>query len=91
MYYQFENFNDINMMFQSLDFYLSIIEVVAFCVLLDVGLKLIALFFGIIKKSEEEIIFLQEEVKEIRTEPTKEMIMKFIDEKKYIPCKLIIY
>ena len=87
MYFRFENFNDINMNFQSLDFHLSVLEVVAFCVLLDVGIGLIAVFFGIVNKPEEEIILLQEEFKEIRDKPKKEMLVKFNDDKKYIPCK----
>ena len=89
LYYRFENFNDIYINFQSANYFFTVLYVVAFCILLDIGLGQLFIYFGIIKPAKEEKILREEEEKEEREKQRKtEMIVKIIEEKKYVPCIL---
>ena len=46
--YRFDNFNNFQMIMKSPNFYLSIIIIIAICIILDIAMKRIFMIFGII-------------------------------------------
>jgi hypothetical protein len=61
------------------------------CVLLDIGLGKLYIYYGIIKPAEEEILLKMEEEKEEKEKlPRTELIVKIVEEKKFLPCKIVI-
>jgi hypothetical protein len=78
---RFENFYDIYINFQSINYFLTVIEIVAFCTLLDIGLGKLYISFGIIKKSDEELALIEMEKLE-----RKQMRVKSLHEKNLRPC-----
>ena len=92
-YFRFENFNDIYINFKSINYFLTVLEVIALCVLLDVGLGICFRYFGIVKKSDEEILLIHEEEKEDylkKVLPKTEMVLKISEENNVVPCIYIV-
>ena len=86
-YHRFENYYNIYINFQSLNYFLTVFKVVSICILMDFGLGISYIYFGIIKKSDQEIALIEQQEKEENETklPRTEMIIRYKDDK-FTPC-----
>jgi len=76
-YYKFENFNDFQINFTSSAYYFSLVDIVSICILLDVGLGKLYIYFGLV---EEAVTLEKIEEKEKEKEEKREILLKKEDE-----------